>query len=83
MLQLTVCCLFCVVSGVRMISLSYSRISLADIALKLQLDSPEDAEFIVAKVKPSVSLAMWLSSILMTHLVCACTSLSCRRSVTA
>ena len=39
-----------VFSGVRMISLSYSRISLADIALKLQLDSPEDAEFIVAKV---------------------------------
>ncbi|NXU09375.1 PSMD3 ATPase, partial [Pardalotus punctatus] len=35
--------------GVRMISLSYSRISLADIAQKLQLDSPEDAEFIVAK----------------------------------
>lgn len=39
------------VSGVRMISLSYSRISLADIAQKLQLDSPEDAEFIVAKVR--------------------------------
>ena len=37
--------------GVRMISLSYSRISLADIAQKLQLDSPEDAEFIVAKVE--------------------------------
>uniref|UniRef100_A0A8V0ZTT4 26S proteasome non-ATPase regulatory subunit 3 n=1 Tax=Gallus gallus TaxID=9031 RepID=A0A8V0ZTT4_CHICK len=37
-------------TGVRMISLSYSRISLADIAQKLQLDSPEDAEFIVAKV---------------------------------
>lgn len=35
-----------------MISLSYSRISLADIAQKLQLDSPEDAEFIVAKVAP-------------------------------
>uniref|UniRef100_A0A671N4S2 26S proteasome non-ATPase regulatory subunit 3 n=1 Tax=Sinocyclocheilus anshuiensis TaxID=1608454 RepID=A0A671N4S2_9TELE len=36
-------------TGVRMINLSYSRISLADIAQKLQLDSPEDAEFIVAK----------------------------------
>ncbi|KAL7989955.1 hypothetical protein Chor_012621 [Crotalus horridus] len=36
-------------TGVRMISLSYSCISLADIAQKLQLDSPEDAEFIVAK----------------------------------
>ena len=33
-----------------MINLSYSRISLSDIAQKLQLDSPEDAEFIVAKV---------------------------------
>ncbi|KAK1160216.1 26S proteasome non-ATPase regulatory subunit 3-like [Acipenser oxyrinchus oxyrinchus] len=38
-------------TGVRMISLSYSRISLSDIAQKLQLDSPEDAEFIVAKVR--------------------------------
>jgi len=36
-------------AGVRMINLSYSRISLVDIAQKLQLDSPEDAEFIVAK----------------------------------
>nr|XP_054110996.1 26S proteasome non-ATPase regulatory subunit 3-like [Callithrix jacchus] len=36
-------------TGVRIISLSYSQISLADIAQKLQLDSPEDAEFIVAK----------------------------------
>ena len=37
-------------TGVRMINLSYSRISLADVARKLQLDSSEDAEFIVAKV---------------------------------
>lgn len=36
-------------TGVRMISLSYSRISLMDIAQKLALDSPEDAEYIVAK----------------------------------
>jgi len=36
-------------TGVRMISLGYSRISLADIAARLALDSPEDAEFIVAK----------------------------------
>ncbi|KAJ3159809.1 26S proteasome non-ATPase regulatory subunit [Geranomyces michiganensis] len=36
-------------TGVRMISLSYSRISLKDICLKLQLDSEEDAEHIVAK----------------------------------
>jgi len=33
-----------------MINLSYSRISLADIADKLQLGSSEDAEFIIAKV---------------------------------
>ena len=33
-----------------MINLSYSRISLVDIAQKLTLDSPEDAEYIVAKV---------------------------------
>ncbi|KAJ3089168.1 26S proteasome non-ATPase regulatory subunit, partial [Quaeritorhiza haematococci] len=32
-----------------MISLSYSRISLRDICIKLQLDSEEDAEYIVAK----------------------------------
>ncbi|XP_028401135.1 26S proteasome non-ATPase regulatory subunit 3-like [Dendronephthya gigantea] len=36
-------------TGIRMISLSYSKISLEEIAAKLQLDSPEDAEFIVAK----------------------------------
>ncbi|KAI9228575.1 MAG: 26S proteasome non-ATPase regulatory subunit 3-like protein [Piptocephalis tieghemiana] len=36
-------------TGVRMISLSYSRISLKDICLKLHLDSEADAESIVAK----------------------------------
>jgi len=36
-------------TGLRKINLSYSRISLDDIAAKLQLDSTEDAEFIVAK----------------------------------
>lgn len=36
-------------AGVRRISLAYSRISLKDICLKLQLDCEEDAEFIVAK----------------------------------
>eukprot|EP00124_Ichthyophonus_hoferi_P004050 Ihof_evm2s403 gene=Ihof_evmTU2s403 len=36
-------------TGVRMICLSYSRISLNDICAKLHLDSPEDAEYIVAK----------------------------------
>ncbi|KFO52596.1 26S proteasome non-ATPase regulatory subunit 3, partial [Corvus brachyrhynchos] len=44
---------------VRMISLSYSRISLADIAQKLQLDSPEDAEFIVAKVPAQRAPSFW------------------------
>ncbi|CAG8671298.1 10588_t:CDS:10 [Acaulospora morrowiae] len=36
-------------TGIRMISLSYSRISLRDICLKLHLDSEKDAEYIVAK----------------------------------
>eukprot|EP00911_Craspedida_sp_UC1_P002758 UC1_evm1s2022 len=36
-------------AGVRIICLSYSRISLEAIATKLQLDSTEDAEYIVAK----------------------------------
>ena len=37
-------------TGIRTISLSYSRISLRDIADKLQLDNPLDAEYIIAKV---------------------------------
>jgi len=36
-------------TGIRRISLSYSKISLADVSKQLALDSPEDAEFIVAK----------------------------------
>lgn len=36
-------------AGIRRISLSYSRISLRDICLKLQLDSEQDAEYIVGK----------------------------------
>ncbi|KAI9837810.1 MAG: hypothetical protein M1819_006744 [Sarea resinae] len=36
-------------TGVRMMSLSYSRISLRDICLRLGLDSEESAEYIVAK----------------------------------
>ena len=43
-------------TGIRIISLSYSRISLADIAEKLQLDSAEDAEYIVAKVGNLLSM---------------------------
>ena len=52
-------------TGVRMISLSYSRISLSDVAKKLQLDSPEDAEFIVAKVFSFVNFRKML-------LLCKC-----------
>jgi 26S proteasome regulatory subunit N3 len=36
-------------AGVRKLSLSYSRISLADVAEKLHLDTAEEAEYIVAK----------------------------------
>ena len=36
-------------TAVKTISLAYSKITFADIAEKLHLDSPEDAEFIVAK----------------------------------
>ncbi|KAI3654599.1 hypothetical protein MP228_000653 [Amoeboaphelidium protococcarum] len=36
-------------TGIRIISLSYSKISLRDICMKLSLDSEEDAEYIVAK----------------------------------
>jgi len=36
-------------TAVRTISLAYTKITFADIAKKLLLDSPEDAEFIVAK----------------------------------
>ena len=37
-------------TGLRLICLSYQRISLADIAQKLNMDSAEDAQYIVAKV---------------------------------
>lgn len=37
-----------------MISVSYAKISFTDVARKLQLDSPEDAEYIVAKVSSAV-----------------------------
>jgi hypothetical protein len=38
-------------TGVRMICLAYSRISLRDICDKLHLESVEDTEYIVAKVR--------------------------------
>ena len=37
-------------TAIRRISLAYSRISLADVAAKLKLESPKDAEYIIAKV---------------------------------
>jgi 26S proteasome regulatory subunit N3 len=39
-----------------MISLSYAKISFSDVAQKLQVDSPEDAEYIVAKVSFPMNL---------------------------
>merc|ERR1712012_887352 len=36
-------------TAIRRISLAYSRISLADVAAKLNLESPKDAEYIIAK----------------------------------
>jgi len=36
-------------TAIRRISLAYSRISLADVAAKLKLESPKDAEYIIAK----------------------------------
>lgn len=38
-------------TALRTISLAYSRISLTDVAKKLRLESPEDAEYIIAKVR--------------------------------
>lgn len=37
-------------TAIRRISLAYSRISLTDVAKKLNLESPKDAEYIIAKV---------------------------------
>lgn len=47
-------------TAIRAISLSYSRISLADIATKLMLDSAEDAEFIVAKAIRDGVIEAWI-----------------------
>lgn len=43
-------------TAIRTISLAYSRISLTDVAKKLGLESSEDAEYIIAKVKHSYLL---------------------------
>ena len=54
-----------------MISLSYSRISLLDIANRLALDSPEDAEFIVAKVSSTIQICIF-SNILLYSTIAYC-----------
>ena len=62
-------------TGIRTISLSYSRISLRDIADKLQLDNPIDAEYIIAKVGCLLQLYMYVLYSRMsrtTSVVCAC-----------
>ena len=37
-------------TGVRCIGMAYARLSLKDVAVKLSVDTAEDAEFIIAKV---------------------------------
>ena len=56
----------------RTISLAYSRIKFSDIAKKLLLDSPEDAEFIVAKVNPGSFGQVYPGSILWVNLGSFC-----------
>ena len=70
-------------TGIRIISLSYSRISLADIAEKLQLDSAEDAEYIVAKVGNISPLGSQFSKRVyfrpfycLTNLITTCTAMN-------
>ena len=45
-------------TAIRTISLAYSRIYLSDVASKLNLESPEDAEYIIAKVR-EISWLNW------------------------
>ena len=49
-------------TAIRRISLAYSRISLADVAAKLKLESPKDAEYIIAKVNLFFEQVCWLTS---------------------
>ena len=51
-------------TGIKMISVSYARISFNDVAQKLQLDSSEDAEYIVAKGRISKDENNYLSFVL-------------------
>jgi hypothetical protein len=52
-----------VVSFFRRISLAYSCISLADVAKKLRLDSPMDAEYIIAKVNTGSFSSVWTTPV--------------------
>ena len=54
-------------TAVRTISLAYSRITFAHIASKLLLDSPEDAEFIVAKVSSCSPCALVHTGVTVIH----------------
>ena len=47
-------------TAIRRISLAYSRISLDDVSKKLCLQTPKDAEFIIAKVSTHRPLAQIL-----------------------
>lgn len=47
-------------TGIRMVSLSYSRIPLKDLCQKLHLETEEDVEFIVAKVCSALFLSFFL-----------------------
>jgi len=49
-------------TGIRMVSLSYSRIPLKELCQKLHLETVEDAEFIVAKVSFPFSFFLSLYS---------------------
>ena len=46
-------------TAVKTISLAYRKITFTDIAEKLHLDSPEDAEFIVAKAIREAARRSW------------------------
>jgi hypothetical protein len=58
-------------TAIRTMSLAYSRISLADIAKKLRLESSNDAEYIIAKVRFINNLDMiapcWLWILVPNH----------------
>ncbi len=50
-------------TAIRTISLAYSRISLHDVAKKLRLESAEDAEYIIAKVRERSEVELYNTSI--------------------